>query len=171
MINSYLCQVTSTFPVAGLASIFICILQKLLLLNLYLYIVYMEPWCDRDDVNSTGSYQRSMIKIKVIRCWPAFHEGKHKMRVMYQYTFLYYITKASFRKILWWFLYHIFCFLFILKIFVTLHHIQSHHIFFFLSSHVSFFLFHVFFFFLPFHHIISSQHKHFQLQIINIANS
>lgn len=65
---------------------FTCILQKYLLLSLYLYIVYMEPWCDRDDVNSTDSYQHSIIQIKVIRCWPAFHEGKHKMRIKYHYT-------------------------------------------------------------------------------------
>lgn len=166
MLKSYLSQVTCTYPVAGLASIFICILQKLLLLNLYLYIVYMEPWCDRDDVNSTGSYQRSMIKIKVIRCWPAFHEGKHKMRVMYQYTFLYYVTKASFRKILWWFLYHIFCFLFILKIFVTLHHIQSHHIFFFSFFSCFIFSFSCVLFFSSF-----SSYHFFTTQTFSITNN
>lgn len=114
----------------------------------------MELWYDENDVNSTDSYQCSMIfKIKVIRCWPAFHEGKHKMWMMYQYTHVSISCNISiFSKN--------FVVVFIPHLLFSIYsqdfcNIASYSItpflfFFFLSSHVSFFLFHVFFFFLFF---------------------
>lgn len=132
--------------------------------NLYsepgpIYIVYMELWYDENDVNSTDSYQCSMIKIKVIRCWPAFHEGKHKMWMMYQYTHVSISCNISiFSKN--------FVVVFIPHLLFSIYsqdfcNIASYSItpflfFFFLSSHVSFFLFHVFFFFFSLYHFFTT---------------
>lgn len=163
---SYLCQITFTFPLS------IYLAKTFAHEPGPIYIVYMELWYDENDVNSTDSYQCSMIKIKVIRCWPAFHEGKHKMWMMYQYTHVSISCNISiFSKN--------FVVVFIPHLLFSIYsqdfcNIASYSITLFLFFFFFRLMFHFFFSmcsFFSFLYIISSQHEHVQLQIINMAQS